>query len=225
MVSDLTLELSVPRRRRPRLRGVVVHRPGDTETLRPSVVRGIPVTDPLRALLDLAAVAAPETVAEALERALSCRLVSVKGVVAELERSTRPGRTGSLVLRRVLANRALWDRPPDSVLEPKFAALLRRRRVVRPVFQHVVRHEGRFVGRVDFAWPEHHLAVEVDGHDTHRTPTDLQRDLTRQNRLVAAGWTVLRFTWSDVVSHPDEVAATVRRQLSPPPRAPEAYPW
>jgi very-short-patch-repair endonuclease len=38
------------------------------------------------------------------------------------------------------------------------------------------------------------LVIEVDGWAYHRTPDRFQRDRERQNRLVAAGWTVLRFT-------------------------------
>lgn len=94
------------------------------------------------------------------------------------------------------------------------APLFRRHRLPRPIYQYVVRVDGRFVARVDFAYPEVRLALEVDGHDNHRTPSDFRRDLNRQNLLVAAGWTVLRFTWSDVVQRPAEVAATIRRQLA-----------
>ena len=48
---------------------------------------------------------------------------------------------------------------------------------------------GRFVGRVDAALPELKLAIEVDGFEHHSTPEAFQRDRTRQNDLVALGWT------------------------------------
>ena len=40
------------------------------------------------------------------------------------------------------------------------------------------------------------------------------RDARRQNALVAAGWTVLRFTWHDVVNDPTNVARTIREMLT-----------
>jgi very-short-patch-repair endonuclease len=55
------------------------------------------------------------------------------------------------------------------------------------------------------------LVVEVDGLAFHVTPERFQRDRQRQNRLVAAGWTVLRFTWMDLTERPSYVVASVRR--------------
>lgn len=54
------------------------------------------------------------------------------------------------------------------------------------------------------------LAVEVDGRAWHSDVERFQRDRTRQNFLVTAGWTVLRFTWEDLRYRPDRVAAQVR---------------
>lgn len=93
------------------------------------------------------------------------------------------------------------------------ARLLRAHRLPPAAFQHEVRHAGRFVARADFAYPDRRLAIEVDGFETHSTPRALQSDLARQNALVALGWTVLRFTWSDVVRRPEAVAAPIRRVL------------
>lgn len=70
---------------------------------------------------------------------------------------------------------------------------------------------GRYV--VDLAFPGCRLAVEVDGWAWHIDPDRFQRDRARQNALVLAGWTVLRFTWSDVTERPDRVVAQIRRAL------------
>jgi very-short-patch-repair endonuclease len=56
------------------------------------------------------------------------------------------------------------------------------------------------------------LAVEIDGFAVHRTAADRARDLARQNALVEAGWTVLRFTWDDL-QDADRFVATVLRVL------------
>jgi very-short-patch-repair endonuclease len=65
----------------------------------------------------------------------------------------------------------------------------------------------------DLAFPGCRLAVEVDGWAWHIDPDRFQRDRARQNALVLAGWTVLRFTWSDVTERPDRVVAQIRRAL------------
>ena len=58
------------------------------------------------------------------------------------------------------------------------------------------------------------LVIEVDGWAFHTDPARFQRDRTRQNRLVAAGWTVLRFTWADLHHRPDKVIREVRAALT-----------
>jgi very-short-patch-repair endonuclease len=54
----------------------------------------------------------------------------------------------------------------------------------------------------------------VDGYEHHASPESFQRDRTRQNRLVALGWIVLRFTWSDVVKRPAAVANAIREAVA-----------
>ncbi|HUR49594.1 MAG TPA: DUF559 domain-containing protein, partial [Acidimicrobiales bacterium] len=214
LTDDLFLEVTVPRVRRARLPGVVVHRPVDYRSTRHSVRHGIAATNPLRTLCDLGAVVPADVLELAVERALIARLVSVRGLRTAAAHTRTRGRRGPSVLAGVLDGRALTDRPPDSVFESRVAAFFRRHGLPRAVYQHPVQEDGRFLARVDFAYPEWRLAIEFDGHDSHRTPAQLQRDLTRQNVLVTGGWTVLRFTWADVVERPEMVAATIRSQLA-----------
>jgi very-short-patch-repair endonuclease len=58
------------------------------------------------------------------------------------------------------------------------------------------------------------LIIEVDGWATHRTRTAFQHDRTRQNVLVAAGYTVLRYTASDIEHRLDSVIAQIRRVVT-----------
>ena len=53
--------------------------------------------------------------------------------------------------------------------------------------------------RLDRAWPEAMLAVELDGARYHTSPEDRRRDLARDAALAALGWVVLRFTFADVL--------------------------
>ncbi|TAL20866.1 MAG: DUF559 domain-containing protein, partial [Frankiales bacterium] len=67
--------------------------------------------------------------------------------------------------------------------------------------------------RVDFAWPDERLVVEVDGFAFHADRASYRNDRRRTNELVLAGWRVLRFSWEDVVGSPDVVVDQVRRAL------------
>ena len=70
---------------------------------------------------------------------------------------------------------------------------------------------GRYVVRVDFCFARQRLVVETDGARWHG---DSRRDQTLDNRLGAAGWRVLRFSWAQVVHDPDAVLDLVRAALS-----------
>jgi len=198
------VELSIRRGRLPRPHGVVLHRSTDLRDCDVTVHKRIPVTNPLRTILDLGAVAPPWAVESALDRGLSTKLVSLKGLEVILESVGRKGRRGAGVLRRLLAERG--GLVPDSVLEGQMHRLCRRYGLPIPRFHYIVRDGQRFLAEVDFAFPELRLAIEVDGYGPHCSPEAFQDDRTRQNKLVAAGWIVLRFTWDDVVRRPEVVA-------------------
>ena len=63
--------------------------------------------------------------------------------------------------------------------------------------------------RLDRAWPEAMLAVELDGARHHTSPEDRRRDLARDAALAALGWVVLRFTFADVLRDAGGVRARV----------------
>ncbi len=79
-----------------------------------------------------------------------------------------------------------------------------------PVPQYVVQDAfGAFLARVDLALPAARVAIEYDGRDAHLSPEAFIRDRQRQNLLIAAGWTVLRFTAVDLW-HPGDVVRAVQ---------------
>ena len=78
-----------------------------------------------------------------------------------------------------------------------------------PTPQYEIRVNGS-VARVDFAYPDVKLAIELDGAAYHSSLNARHRDRTRENRIVALGWRVLRFTWNDVCEHPDDVLRCVQ---------------
>ena len=211
LTGDDAIEVVVPRARDPRLRGVVVYR--IDYPFHSSTRRGIPVINPLETLVLLGASASQEVVAEAMRLAVMKRLVTADGLRTTLEALERPGRRGPAVLKAILDEWERWRRPPDSVLETKMQRLLLKRRLPLPRFQHEVRVSG-VTYRIDFAYPEHMIAIEVEGSERHTLPRDRQRDADRRNELTSVGWKVIVFTWHDVVSREDYVDRVIRRELA-----------
>jgi hypothetical protein len=67
---------------------------------------------------------------------------------------------------------------------------------------------------VDIGFPDHMLAVEIDGRAFRSGPEEFERDRWRQNDLVNDGWRVLRFTARMVEETPYLVIATIREALA-----------
>lgn len=104
----------------------------------------------------------------------------------------------------------------ESVLESHARVLWAMAGLPVPVQQAVIRADGRFVARVDFLWPSAMLVVEVDGMGKYSEAGALQQEKARQNRLVALGYTVMRFTWHDIRHRPDEVVRMINTKLCAP---------
>lgn len=191
---DPPIEITAPRSSHPVPDGFVLHRPN---VLRPIDVverRQLRVTNPLRTLLDAGAVVPPAVVGDCVERALTSRLVTVRGLRVVLHDLGGPGRAGTGPLRRHLDRRALGDRRPESMLEPLMARLLYKDLGIGPIrYQPTLVLDGTIV-RPDFLAELAKLAVEVDGLDAHSTRDALDRDLARQNLLIRHGYLVLRYT-------------------------------
>ena len=206
------VEISVPRPRHPRLVGATVHRSRDLERAQLSRRDGIPVTNPLRTAVDVGAVDR-RLVGDVVELGLIAGLFSVLALEAEVDRLSQRGRYGIGPLRRYLDDRALGDKRPDGLLEPRMGRLMRNNDLPPAAFQYDVYDDGRFVARVDFAYPALKVAIEVDGWRNRATPERMESDHVRQVKLAALEWVVIRFTWNQVVRRPRWVAEQVRAVL------------
>ncbi|MGU3497996.1 type IV toxin-antitoxin system AbiEi family antitoxin domain-containing protein [Mycobacterium sp. C31M] len=68
--------------------------------------------------------------------------------------------------------------------------------------------------KVDVAFRGITVAIEVDGWAFHSDPEKFANDRRRQNYLVLNGWTVLRFTWLDLVEYPERVISVIHTAIS-----------
>lgn len=185
------LELTVPLSSRPRLPGV---RRADLARADIDRSGAIPRTRVARTLIDLAAVDSA-LAAEALDTALSGRLVTTDYVRRRLETLGRQGRKGAGALIRLLA-----DGPAraESTFERRLLRLLQDAGLPRPMPQYeVTLGDGRQV-RLDFAYPPVLLAIEADSFRHHSSRRDWARDRIRNRELTAMGWRILPATWEDL---------------------------
>ena len=81
--------------------------------------------------------------------------------------------------------------------------------IKRPIFNTYV--EGV---EVDAYWPRLGLVIEVDGYLTHGRWATFQRDRAKANKLIGAGFVVLRFTWHQLTRKPMVVLAEIVRALT-----------
>lgn len=77
---------------------------------------------------------------------------------------------------------------------------------------------GNRTFRLDFAiftyWGEK-IAVEVDGHEFHeKTKEQAARDKSRDRELITSGWTVVRFTGSEIWKDPEGCVGQIDRVCS-----------
>jgi hypothetical protein len=207
--SEEIMELSVPKERRVRLRGVLVHRAAGLIPADVTVVDAIPVTTATRTLIDLAAMIPGDTLEEALDDALRRRLTSVPRLRWRLNGLGRRGRPGTGTLRALLEARTGGEAVPESVIETRLLRVLREAGLPAPVCQYEIRDRGRVLARVDAAYPEIRLAIEVDGYRWHSGRARWERDLARRNALTARGWRIIHVTWSDLENRPDRIARTI----------------
>jgi very-short-patch-repair endonuclease len=91
--------------------------------------------------------------------------------------------------------------------------LIREFALPMPHRGHVVRSGGAPIAEIDLAYVGRLIALEADGARWHSTRRAQLRDAERQARLEELGWTVLRFTWDEVVHHPEAAAARIAAVL------------
>ncbi|MFV0463626.1 MAG: DUF559 domain-containing protein [Nostocoides sp.] len=116
-----------------------------------------------------------------------------------------PPAPGSRQLRRVVvAARAEAANPFESVL--RAIALDVPGLAVKP--QLVIGGPGWTI-RPDLIDKDLRVVLEADSFQWHGGRQALDADATRYNRLVVAGWAVLRFSWEAVMLRPEEVRDTL----------------
>jgi hypothetical protein len=195
------IEVSIPRSSHPARPGVRIHRRPILQEADVTTHHGIPVTTPVRTMIDIAIRFDRRGLERMINEADRLDLVDPETLYNTL--SAYPGQKGVGRLADLLGD---WKfRLTDSELERRFLPLAASAGLPPPLTQQKL---NGF--RVDFYWPDLRLVVETDGLRYHRTPAQQNRDRLRDQTHTAAGLTPLRFSHSQIRYEPQRVAAVLR---------------
>lgn len=182
-VDAIAMDVLVPRN--VWLRGPNVHRTDDLVVPEIIIVDGLRCTEPVRTLIDWAGVVDDEHLERGMESVFRRDPSARRRLVERASALSRPGRSGPSAALRV--ERLLPETRTESDLETVYWQELRRHGVPLPERQVPV---GRF--RLDQAYTDIKLFIELDGYAAHGTREAFIRDRHRQNFVVGQDWTPLR---------------------------------
>jgi hypothetical protein len=215
--SEGPLEITVPSGHHHRPPGIVVHTSRDLLDVDVCVVDSIRATTPARTLLDLACVVPAWKLQDAYDAALRDGLTSRPYLRWRLQSLRRRGRPGVAALDALLAGDDKGARP-GSRYERRLERAIIEAGLPPPERQFVVRDRGRFLGRVDLAYPDHKIAIEIDGHGSHATRSERRHDAARKRRIELRGWRVMTFitdeVWEELERCVEDIRAELRRHAA-----------
>jgi len=201
--------VSVPRGRRPRSTGMIVHESSDLHLAIPGSVRGLPVTGVGRTILDCAA--DPTIDVELLiDAARRVHKISRTLLPATVVAHARSGRGGIHRLADLLA----LDEVPHSDFERLVCRWLTDLGITGWCLHHRIVIPVRGPLEIDIAWPDLRVAFELEGADHRDRSTVHDDDTERQNWLQIANWHVVRTTYKRWVRHTSAVLAELEATLA-----------
>jgi very-short-patch-repair endonuclease len=168
--------------------------------------KGLRVSSPARALLEIAATLGTSDLRDAVGDGIAERSFKPRDIEEVVER--HPHARGAARLAALIGDpdaRAITR----SHAERAFWKLIRESGLPRPQPNVPL---GPYLP--DFTWPDHRLIVEIDSYQFHAGPDAFQNDREKDLFYRAAGFDVLRFTRNQVVHEPAMVLATVAQALA-----------
>jgi hypothetical protein len=207
---EVTFEVSTPRPRRVRQPGVRVHRTVRFLEMEHTVRNAIPVTSVARTLIDLSGSMSVEQLGigtDFARRHHFLTLPTLQRCAAGLYPA--PGRKPSRV-QAVLRARLEFHDETESGLEMRVLRAIVAAGLPEPVQQYWVDVGGKR-RRIDLAYPDLKLAIEVDGYGPHSPRSAFDADRVRENELEIINWDRLHFTSSSTDRY---IAETVAAKLA-----------
>lgn len=183
-------EITIPRGTSLRRPWLTVHESTDLHLADVRRVDGIPTTGPRRLAMDLGSVVGPRRYRQTLRELRSQHGVELGALLQTYLRHKRSGRNGGAALRDWLDRYADVGGVAESGLE-QLALDAFLDAGLAPVVQLWVTVAGDRRYRLDLAFPNLGIAVEVDGSQHQERPAR-RADADRTAALEASGWTVIR---------------------------------
>lgn len=120
------------------------------------------------------------------------------------------GRRGIVAVRDLLP---LADARSESPMESEARLAMLDGNLPVPELQYEIVDGNGELRRLDFAWPEFHVAAEYDGVDWHGESNQMLRDRRRHNALGDVDWTVIPIVFEDVRYHPSDMVGRIGGRL------------
>jgi Transcriptional regulator, AbiEi antitoxin/Protein of unknown function (DUF559) len=207
------IEVTVPRRSGRRHGGIKVHRSTTLTDEDVTEVNNIPCTTVHRTLFDLAEVVTQRQLERSFDQAEISERLDLNAINDQLERN--PTRPGAKAVRRVLTEHYIGRTPTWSENEEALLAITRELGIPDPdTNQFIVLDDGGPAIRVDFVWRDQRVIVEADSKKWHNTRQRFEQDRVRDQRLTAAGWTIIRTTWRQMKHRPHELRPLLLKLLA-----------
>jgi very-short-patch-repair endonuclease len=205
-----TIDVTTARRTGRGRKGIDAHAARELRKVEVAAISAIPCTTVSRTLLDLAEVVNRRILERAIDQAEILRVFDLRALEEVLSRAD--GRRGGAVLRSILEEYA-EPAITESELEERVLALLARFGIYRPLVNQWITLQGGAV-RVDFLWRREKFVLEADGRHVHGSRRSFEQDRGRDQRLMLAGYRVMRCTWRQITNDPDVVAERVSKLLA-----------
>jgi very-short-patch-repair endonuclease len=175
-----------------------------------TAIDDLTVTTIERTLVDLCTAESERDIRASVDEALRRRLTTVRKLRAAVDRSKHHRGIG--LLRAIVDELEGGKAPTESELESRVSELLERANLPPAIRQQPLVAGGR-VRRLDFHLKGTPVVIECDGYEYHSSPAAFARDRERNNALLARGFKVLHWTWSDVCTKPEALIQQVSEVL------------
>jgi hypothetical protein len=194
--------------------GVAVHRSTTLTEADVTVVNKIPSTSVHRTLLDLADVVTQRQLERSFDQAEIVEVLDLMAVNDQLARN--PTRPGAKAVKAVLRDHYIGSTATRNENEELLLQITRGLKIPDPECNAlIVLLDGGPPIRPDFVWRKQRVVLETDSKKWHGSRQRMEIDRRRDQRLTAAGWTVIRTTWRQLKYRPHELRPVLLKLLGP----------
>lgn len=194
------IELTRPYGRGARSSTAVVHRTRVLDSGHFTEFNGFPMTTGARTLVDLSLRLTVRQLGARFDQLVALGHTDAEQLIACASRfSILAPQRKPIVAWLLIDEREDLSCLVESVLELEVLRALRDAGIPDPVPQYPLDLEGRSI-RIDFAWVEQKVALEVDSQLHHSSRLAFDRDRDRDLRLIRAGWKPVRVSATQIGS-------------------------